>query len=191
MLIFRVGTDIEKRKKTDKDIPHSTDTLSGENIAGIPQFLADDIFGGKIVVRIENWQLAEYRDVLYKYLDDIKESKNIFIIDESDILAATATKISKYASKFLDCRVDKVDHSKEAFKLGDYIISKDKKNAWLLLMRLKGLNVPAEEVQGALAWKAKSARSKNMFFNMLIARHKAHNSEGIMYDDMEKFILGM
>ena len=167
------------------------DQHTASAFAPIPNILADDIFGGKIVVRIENWQLAEYRDVLYKYLDDIKQSKNIFIIDEPEILTATATKICKYASKFLDCRVDKVDHSKEAFKLGDYIVNKDKKNAWLLLMRLKGLNVSAEEVQGVLAWKAKSTRSKNMFFNMLIARHKAHNSEGIMYDDMEKFILGM
>ncbi len=187
MLILRIGTDIKKRVDSDKSIPRTTNNLSGDDLVGIPQFLAADIFGDKKVVRLEDWQDAENREVVYKYLTDIEKSENVFIIDELSVLAPTATKLSKYAKNFFDCREKEIDHN--AFELAKYIVSRDKKNAWLELMRLKNLKVNAVEVQSVLAWKAKSVGNRDMMYQMLMARHREFNSEGNMYDEMERYIL--
>jgi hypothetical protein len=124
---------------------------------------------------------------VYKYLIDIEKSENVFIIDELSVLAATATKLAKYAKEFFDCREKEIDHN--AFELAKSISSRDKKNAWLELMRLKNLKVAGVEVQSVLAWKAKSVGNKNMMYQMLMARHRDFNSEGDMYNEMERYIL--
>lgn len=189
MLILRVGTDVQKRKNSDKDIPHVNEVLSGSNISGIPQFLAEDIFGSGSVVRLENWQKENERELIYKYIENMRDSKNIFIIDELDILAPTVTKLSKYAEKFFDCREKYIDEN--GFLLGDLILKKDKKRAWVELMRLKNLKVAPVEMISSVSWKGKNARDMNLFFNTLLARHMEFNGEGEIYDELEKYILSL
>lgn len=189
MLLLRVGTNTEKRKNSQKELKGVTDVLSGDGVRGIPQFLADDIFGGKIVVKLENWQTEEYRSKVYDYLEDMRDSNNTFIIDELEMHPSVVTKIQKQASPFFDCREEKEDVN--AFHLADLVLSGNKRSAWLEFMRLRSKKVSAEEISGALAWKGKRMKKKDLTSTMLLATSRAHNGEADLYEEIEKYILGL
>jgi len=216
MLIFRTGSDIKKRESFDKNtktqIPRTDFAISGEEINNIHQYFDLDIFGDKKVIRLENWNNEDDRTVLYKFLDNIKQSVNIFIIDELDMLDATANKIAKSADLFLDCREDKKEIYYTPWKLCDYFENRDKKNLWLEFTRIKeiciNLNTKDKldeplKIVGALSYKiqnsnlskyTKEEKSK-IYFDLISIIDKDHSAEGEekvdIWDEMEKWCLSI
>lgn len=192
MLIIRVGENAKKRKEAslkEKSFSFSDIVLKGSEIEGLKQYFGEDIFGGKIYIRIENWNNEFYRDFLYRHLEDIRESHNIFIIDELDMLESTFTKLKKYAEKSFDCREEKIKES--AFYLADLIIKKDKQKAWLEYHRLLNTGEPIESIIGALNYKFKILKNEKDFAENLISISKSHDSLGNARIDLEKFILNL
>jgi hypothetical protein len=117
-----------------------------------------DIFGDKSIIYLENWNSEDYRDYVYKYLEEIRDSQNIFVIDEVEMLDASFNKISKYAYKdtIFDAREDKVKES--AFYFADLFLMRKKKESWLEFLRLINVGEPIESIAGALIYKIKVSR---------------------------------
>ncbi len=216
MLILRVGGDekkIENLKKAKKyDVPKYNFVIAGEQINNIGQYFDIDMFGEKKIVRIEEWNREEERKVLYKYLDEIKESKNTFIIEETEMLDATLTKLAKHASIFIDARVDKKMNQYTPWKLSDYFEARDKKNLWLEFIRIKGICIELEtkdkadeplKIIGALSYKiqnshmskyTKEEKSK-VYFELISIIDKSHSAEAgdkvYIWDEIEKWCLSI
>ena len=216
MLILRVGGDekkIESLKKAKKyDVPKYNFVIAGEQINNIGQYFDVDIFGEKKIIRIEEWNREEERKVLYKFLDEIKESKNTFIIEEAELLEATLNKLAKQASVFIDARVDKNIKPYTPWKLCDYFEQRDKKNLWLEFTRVKAICVGLDtkdkadeplKIIGALSYRiqnspmskyTKEEKSK-VYFDLISIIDKRHSAEGgdkvYIWDEIEKWCLSV
>lgn len=186
MIYLRVGTDANIRKKGDELFSHTTRVLRKEEIESLRQYLSADMFGNKEVIRIEDWQGEKEREFLYKHLEDIKKSENIFLIDEMSMLAPTFKKLSGFADRVFDAREEEKDG--DPFKLVNYINKKDKRNAWIEFTKVKN-QIPAEELQGALFWKMKTISDKSAMFDLIKARYETHEGVADLYDEIEKLIL--
>ncbi len=181
MLILKVGTELKIREKANKYIRDNfiiennsenkdikkipeyfvKKVLNKEELASIPQHFEVDIFGDKSIIYLENWNNEDYRDYVYKYLEEIRDSKNIFVIDEVDILDASFNKIAKYAYKdtIFDAREDKVKES--AFYFADLFLMRKRGEAWTEYFRLLEADEPIESIAGALIYKIKVSRMNN------------------------------
>jgi hypothetical protein len=216
MLILRVGGDekkIESLKKAKKyDVPKYNFVIEGEQINNISQYFGIDMFSEKKIVRLEEWNREDERKVLYKYLDEIKESKNVFIIDETEIIEATLGKLAKSADVFIDVRVDKKVTEYTPWKLCDYFENKDKKNLWLEFTRIKNICIKLDtkdkadeplKIIGALSYRiqnssmskyTKEERSK-VYFDLISCIDKAHSAESgnkvDIWDEIEMWCLSI
>ncbi len=198
MLIIKVGTRLKERVECEEYIKSLEKTfgnfevaiLKKDDLAGVPQYFETNIFGDRTKVILEQWNTEEYRDYVYKYLDKIKESENIFIIDEIDILDATLKKISKCAEKVFDAREKEIKES--PFLLADYIYMGNKKAAWLEYCRLLKGGEAVESMAGVINWKLKSSKSekhKNINFNIMRAVALDHDGECDAEKEVESIIL--
>ena len=69
--------------------------LKRDELKAIPQNFDTNIFGEKSIVYLEDWNQEDYRDDVYRYLEDIRDSQNIFVIDEAEMLDATFNKLDE------------------------------------------------------------------------------------------------
>ena len=189
MLYIRTGGDTKMRQKADKFFSGTTRILRGDEVESIKLYLQPDMFGNVEVLRIEDWQNEKDREMLYKYLKDIQLSKNVFLIDEISILAATFKKLSSFAEKVFDCNeAATLSRKVDPFVLANFIQKKNKKSAWIELQNIKD-KISAEELQGVLFWKMKTIGDRSGMFSLIDMRHNAHEGESNLYDDLEKLIL--
>jgi hypothetical protein len=205
MLLIKIGTNKKERGEANDyirkflstgDIKSSSVTLKGEELRSVPQYFDLDIFGEKSAVYLENWNVEDYRDCVYKYLEEIRESQNLFIIDEADMLDASFNKIAKYAYKdtIFDAREDKVKES--AFYFADLFLMRKKKEAWIEYLRLLEAGEPAESIAGALIYKLKVSRIDSKIKSELIYKIMSiialdHDGKLESEKQIEKLILSL
>ncbi len=199
MLIIKAGTELKEREEANKYIRDNYSTftekiLRKEELALIPQYFEVDIFGDKTKIYLEDWNAEDYRDFVYKYLEEIRDSENIFIIDETDILDATFKKLCKYGYKETIFDAREVKGKESAFYFGDLFLMRKKKEAWLELLRLINAGEPVESIAGALIYKIKVSRMNNGLKNDLIFKIMAlvamdHDGKCEAKKEMEKLIL--
>ena len=215
MLYIIYGDNIERRKKAKASI-YLKENKENVNMANLVINLETENKEQKISEAINTQSLwgdnqiitldkiledKETKDIIYENLEALKNSGNKFIIEETKINAAVLTKISKYATKVYDCTVGELVNNrgnnrvpeKSPFKLCDYIAAKDKKNAWLELMRLYQTDIESEPLHGAIWWKLKM---KNMgasvtSFNFIMISLRDHNGECDFRNEMEKWVLSL
>ena len=214
MLIIKVGIELKKREEANKyirdnfviennlenkDIKKISEyfakkVLSREELASIPQHFEVDIFGDKSIVYLENWNNEDCRDYVYKHLEEIRDSKNIFVIDEVEILDASFNKISKYAYKdtIFDAREDKVKES--AFYFADLFLMRKRGEAWTEFLRLIKVGEPIESIAGALIYKIKVSRIESKIKTELIYKIMStialdHDGKLESEKEIEKLIL--
>lgn len=127
--------------------------IYSEQISAIePLIEATSLFGDKVIAQvIQTMERAETREYVYDLLPGMKESDNIFIIDEPFADVHRTKKLEKYAEHVYDAREEK-EKETSPFTLVNAIARRDKKNAWAEWMKLNMVLEP-EAIHGALWWK--------------------------------------
>lgn len=124
------------------------------------------LFEQRFIVHLKDvFQDENSRDIILKFLKDIKESENVFIWTEGAILKKDFSKIEKHTEKFWEHVLkEKAEFKENIFGITNYLLARDKKNLWIEYQNLRNSFVP-EEIHGTLFWALKNvalaARSKN------------------------------
>lgn len=185
MFYFISGTDYKKREKAKADIKKllekkgvDFDTLlevpkiTNENYTLLPNYFGGaSLFGEKVLVNIENLLSKEdTREYIYKNLENMVESANIFLLDEPFASTPSAQKISRDLEKLgvknatYDAREESSMRDVEPFYLCDLIEKRDKKSAWQEWKKLYSEwgDSEAMAIHGALWWKWKNIWSASI-----------------------------
>ena len=209
MIYAIVGTDTIKRGKAYEALAgHGTVTahIYSEQIATLePLISASSLFGEKVIVNlIQAMDLASSREEVVRLLPSMKESANIFIIDEPFADANRVTRLTKHAEKVYDAREEK-ERDVDVFTLCNLFARRDKKGVWVEWMKVRDLDSP-EAFQGALWWKMKTvwedtlsgkptkfSREECEVFGEKILKSsiKAHRGEADLKVELEKVLLGV
>lgn len=117
------------------------------------------LFENKYIVTMSRLlEEKEIADFAVSVLGEISESPNIFIWTEESVDKKTLAKIEKYAEKVQifekKTLAQKADFN--IFSLGDSLLSRDKKQLWILYQEALRVFAP-EEIHGTLFWQVKSA----------------------------------
>lgn len=209
MIYAIVGTETNKREKAHALLARegvATSHLYSEHIATLePLLSASSLFGEKIITHlIQVMDMASSRDELVRLLPEMKESINIFIIDEPFADANRVSRLTKYSEKVFDAREEKKERV-DVFTLCALFAKRDKKEAWVEWMRIRDLDSP-EAIHGALWWKFQMVWSdtklgkpskftlsecENIGTKLLRAPIMAHRGEGDLKIELEKIILSL
>lgn len=156
MIYTLVGTDAKKREKALAEIaklgvPNAH--IYGEQISALqPLMEAGSLFGDKVIAHlVQVLERAETREYVHRLLDEMKESENIFFIDEPFADANRTKKLEKFSKKLFDAREEK-EKEGTPFALCNAFARKDKREVWTEWMRVRDTETP-EALQGALWWK--------------------------------------
>ena len=168
MFYFFYGVDAKKasdkagvlvKKMLGKKPDASLFVIDDENLSdGILQEMTQSsaLFQNKYIVRVKRVQSTEHREVIFKYLKEIKESENIFIWSEGEVNKADLKKIEKCAEKVVDVGGKKEEYQgKKIFDICNPIISRNKKTLWTKYHELLE-DFPFEELHGTIFWQFKN-----------------------------------
>jgi hypothetical protein len=209
MIYTIVGTDKHIREKAHQELAKLGDVTAhiySESIGTLqPLIESSSLFGDKIIVQvIQVMDIASTRDVLITLLPDMKESSNIFIIDEPFADANRVKKLSKFSEKTFNA-IEVKEKSNDVFQLCNLVARRNKKDAWLAWMELKDKET-AEAIHGALWWKwttvwsdTKSGRPSKFTIKecediggkLLRASILAHRGERDLKLELEKVVLSI
>ncbi len=166
MLYIIHGDNIIERKKAYDKIGKANLILNKESVFPI-EILLSHIDSVNLWDESQNIFISDFisdkvfREAFYDNLEYIKNSDNKFVIDEIDINAATLTKLKAFATAVYNA-TPSPSHMEMAeaqdsspFLLCDYITVRDKKKAWIELMRLYDTDIDSEPLHGAIWWKWK------------------------------------
>ncbi|MSR71646.1 MAG: hypothetical protein EXS50_03220 [Candidatus Taylorbacteria bacterium] len=156
MIYSIVGTNREVRERAYEELSKLgtvTTHIYSEQIATLePLISATSLFGDKVIANlIQVMDVASSRDLLIDMMSKMKESENIFIIDEPFADANRVKRLEKFSKKIFNAREEKTKDV-DVFMLCSLFTKRDKKNAWLEWMKIKELESP-EAIHGALWWK--------------------------------------
>lgn len=156
MIYALIGTGSAQREKALANIARlgaPTAHLYGEHVGDLePLIASSSLFGEKIIVHlVQAMEKAEGRERVYELLPAMKESQNIFIIDEPFADQHRSKKIEKYADELYDAREEK-EKETSPFALCNAFARRNKKEVWEEWMRLRD-EIEPEAIQGALWWK--------------------------------------
>lgn len=208
MIYAIVGTETKGREKAYQELSKlgeiSTHVYSEQIETLEPLISATTLFGEKVIVNIiQAMEVASAKDEIVRLLPDMKDSTNIFIIDELLADANRVKQLTKYAEKVFDNREKKEDV--DVFTLCNLVARRDKKGAWIEWMRIRDLDSP-EAIQGALWWKWKllwqdtldgkpskftKEECESIGGTLLKAPILAHAGKTDLKDELEKIVLSL
>ncbi len=209
MIYSLVGTDTKIREKARADLAklgQVTRRIYAEDVADIePLIDISSLFGDVSIVEcVQLFDTASSKEKVLDLLDDMSESLTIFIIDEPFADTNRTNKLAKVSKKLYDAREEK-PKDVEVFTLVDYVVKRDKKNAWITWLRLKE-KTEGEAIQGALWWKfvqvwqatlegRKTTFSKDeceeFGRRLMTSTVLAHKGEKDLDEELEKIILSL
>mgnify|MGYP000943613061 CR=1 FL=1 len=207
MLYSIVGTDTNKREKAYEILGKEgviSSHIYSEQIAMLePLISASSLFGDTVIVNlIQTMETASSREEVTRLLKDMKDSSNIFIIDEPFADANRVSRLSKYSSKVFDAREEK-EEKVDVFVLCNLFARRDKKGAWVEWMKIRDAG-SLEPLQGALWWKfqtvwsdTRSGRSTKFSLleceeiggDLMKSSIRAHRGEADLGAQLEKLML--
>lgn len=156
MIYAVVGTDAAIREKAYETL-RAAGVISvhvySEQISVLEALIdSSSLFGDTIVVNLlQTMDSVASRDEVIRLLPSMKESVNIFIIDEPFADANRVTRLTKYAEKVFDAREEKKKEV-DVFTLCNLFAKRDKKGVWVEWMNIRDKESP-EAIHGALWWK--------------------------------------
>ena len=209
MIYVIVGTDKVIRDKAYKELSkfgEITSHIYSEQIITLePIISAASLFGDKVVVNlIQCMDVASSREEVVRLFSQMKESSNIFIIDEPFSDGNRIKSLTKYAEKLFDGREEK-KKDVDVFTFCNLFARRDKKNTWIEWMRIRDLDSP-EAIHGALWWKFKTnwsdvIESRQSKFTLdeceqiggklVRANILAHRGEADLKVELEKIVLSL
>ena len=127
------------------------------------------------------------QDFIFKKLEEISASKNIFFFVEDDLEDKDFEKLKKVAEKvfeFKEAKETKKEWNKgfNIFSISDALVEKDKKKLWVIYNKAEREGIRAEEVFWKLVWQV-----KNILLGK-IAEEKGDGSVGKL--KISPFVLG-
>ena len=160
MIYGVVGTNQKIRDEAFKKILKEKSAsvhIYSEQIAGLrPLIDATNLFGEEIIAMlIQTMDKAESREAVIDLLSDMKDSKNIFIIDEPFADANRIKRLEKYSERLVDAREEKEQELKP-FTFCEAFARRDKKQTFIECVKIKDVSEPLEMVHMALWWKMKT-----------------------------------
>jgi hypothetical protein len=209
MIYTIVGTHKERREKGHKELASlgaPTHHIYSEQVSGLEALIDGvSLFGDvSIVTCIQLGEVASSKEEMIRLLDNMKESVNIFIIDEPFADVHLFNKLSKVSVKVIDAREEKLKDT-SVFGVCDAFIKRDKKTAWIAFMDIRE-KVSGESLHGALWWKFQTEWSrvkegkKSLFSeddcekiggSLVRMSITAHRGESDLLIDIEKLILSV
>ncbi|MEA4910806.1 hypothetical protein SDC9_21694 [bioreactor metagenome] len=195
MLYIIFGTNFKKRevarekirktlssKKIDFEALLEVPKINKENFTLLANYFGGaSLFGEKVLINVEDILTKEdSREYVYKNIEDMIYSDNVFILDEPFALTATFQKLERDLDKLnlkenlFDCRETLTVKDVEPFYLCELIEKRDKKAAWQEWKKLylEWEDSEAQAIHGALWWKWKMMWSayldgdRNNFFKV-------------------------
>ena len=157
MIYTVIGTNQKKREEYLRTILKDKNVslhIYSEQVATLrPLVDASSLFGEEIVaLLIQLMDSQASRDEVIDLFPLMKESKNIFVIDEPFADANRTKRLEKYSEKLFDCREEKEGEA-SPFLLCNAFAKRDKKQAFIEWMKIKDVSEPLEMIHGALWWK--------------------------------------
>ncbi len=156
MLYSIVGTHTAIREKARSEMAllgEVSKYVYGEHAGEIEEHIdASSLFGEKIIITcVQLGDSAASKEILVALLEKMKDSSNIFIIDEPFADIHLSNKLSKMSVTFFNAKEEKIKDT-SVFALCDSFAARDKKEAWrrFIVLREKG---GGEAIAGALWWK--------------------------------------
>lgn len=209
MIYAIVGTDTNKREKAYEELNKLGSVsahIYSEQVATLePLISASNLFGDKVIANlIQVMDLASSRDEVVRLLPEMKESSNIFIIDEPFADVNRVTRLTKYSEKIYDAREGK-EKDVDVFTFCNLFARRDKKGVWIEWMRIRDLDSP-EAINGALWWKFQGIWSdvklgkpskftlsecEEIGGKLIRAPILAHRGEADLKVELEKIILSL
>jgi hypothetical protein len=158
MIYAIVGTEDGKRKAAYKELLKLgaiTNHLYSEHVNELQSLVgATSLFGDPIIVLLfQMMENSSSREGVVGKLSEMKNSPNIFIIDEPFADANRIKSLQKYSEKLYDARAEKAKEV-DVFKICNLLGSRDKKEVWLEWMNIRDKET-GEALQGILWWKWK------------------------------------
>ena len=163
MIYTIVGTHKDKREKATKEyavVGIATHHIYSDQIGELePLIDATSLFGDAVVVMcLQLGEVASSKEEMIRLLDGMKNSKNVFIIDEPFADVHLVNKLTKVSKKVIDAREEKLKDA-SIFDFCNAFIVRDKKQTWIQFMRIKKAD-KGEAIAGALWWKFQTEWSK-------------------------------
>ena len=215
MLYIIYGDNQIERYKAYEKVGKANLILNKESISPMDILLSHinsvNLWGESQIIFISDLiSDKDFREAFYDHLEQIKNSDNKFVIDEVNINAATVTKLKAFSTKIYNTGLS-IHQSEEAkkvntpFLLCDYIAARDKKRAWIELMRLYQTDIDSEPLHGAIWWKWKIMWTGNNKPNEIYSKEdlarlghdlimiplRAHNGECDFRTEIERWILSI
>lgn len=178
MFYIIIGTNFKKREAAKEKIKSllgknkvifdsllEVPKITKENYGLLPSYFGGvSLFGEKVLINAEDLLTKEdSREYIYKNIEEMEKSNNIFILDEPFALPASFQKIERDLEKLkiiqncFDCRETIKQRDVEPFYLCELIEKRDKKAAWQEWKKnyIEWGDSEAQAIHGAIWWKWK------------------------------------
>ncbi len=116
------------------------------------------LFQNRYIVKVKRIENSEKREVIFKFLKEIKESENVFVWSEGKVSILSLNKIKKFAEKSVEVGKSQIPNSKsqnKIFEICNSIINRNKKDLWSKYRELLEIFAP-EEIHGTIFWQFKN-----------------------------------
>ncbi len=186
MIYLFVGDDIKNKIKAYENLLGKLSnfplyTINRNNfdpnmIEGL--YSGGNLFDAKSIVFFSNiLEDTDNADFLFKNLDYMSSSNNIFIFNESKLLKAPLEAFKKVKAEISIFELKKEQKEKfNNFLLADAFALRDKIKLWLYYRQAVDIGVSLEELSGVLFWKV-----KDMILNKRFLKYKEEELKDISF----------
>lgn len=187
MIYFIYGDDIEKRRSAHAAVSKLyplaiRSRINSESMSAVDEGIeSQSMFGDTMIYELNGMlEKKETREYLYDRMEMMMNSDNVFLVDDVDILKATATKVSKFATKSYNCQTESAQHEREFMPeaLCSAVQNKDRRHAFIELHKLLNTGESGEAISAILWWKVKSMIESLLAGKQYITEFKGKDSSG-------------
>ena len=142
-----------------------------------------DLFSSKYIVVLDSLVDTGSGDIIVDKAKEMKNSDNVFVVDEVAILKDATTALKKNAEIFDIYDLPKKERPKfNIFSITDAFGARDKKNTWVTFQKAIKEGVSAEEILNVLIWQ-----TKNLLFVKRSTDMKSTGLSSFVYNKSKQY----